>query len=490
MRFLPSAVVAAVALIPGSRLAAAAGDAIISETAAEQHGLVRPWLAQAELDPSRARVCDMVLYEGALYVESTRANVTALDAETGQRLWARTIGNPDFPSMPLAVGGDFLAVLNGSELYVANRYSGEVLYEVKTAGSPNGPPALSDRFAFVPTAAGSILAYRLEPLALGFKELPGTKKDLSDEEKQVAEAARRADLRLRQDMIHPVVCQSNGKPFVQPLVTKQNREEERIAWPTDRGALSVARIDHQDMTVMSLQYEVKTDAAILAKLAYRLPNPDPKVRGDAGIIFATSINGYVYAVSERRGDMLWKFPTSGPVYQPPALVEDHVYVVTQLGGLFCCDSTCGTQLWSAPDIVQFVAASKQRVYAADRLGRIQVLNAKTGALLDMLPTELLPRKLLNAQTDRLYLATDTGMVQCLHEIEQTQPLVHDLSRMLKSEEAEKAAAVKKVKTQPDQDHPRPKATPKKAAAEKPAKKAAPAKTAKGKKAAKDADSGN
>ena len=213
------------------------------------------------------------------------------------------------------------------------------------------------------------------------------------------------------------------------------------------------------------------------------------------MIFATSTNGYVYAVSEVRGDLLWKFPTSGPVYQPPAVIENRVFVVTQLGGLFCCDTKLGKQLWTAPDISQFIAASKQRVYAADRAGRTEVLDANTGALLDFLPTELLPRKLLNTETDRLYLATDRGLVQCLHEIEQSQPLVHDQDRKLKKEEAEKPPA-RKARAGPDQDHPRPKPTPKAKApaGERPAKPAKP-KTAKGKgngkgKADKDADASN
>ena len=164
---------------------------------------------------------------------------------------------------------------------------------------------------------------------------------------------------------------------------------------------------------MPLKYEVATDAAILTKLAYRLPNPDPKVRGDAGTIFATSTNGYVYAVSEPRGDMLWKFPTSGPVYQPPAVIEDHVYVVTQVGGLYCCDARRRHAALDRPRCRAVRRGRKQRVYAADRAGRTRILDAKSGDLLDVLPTGMLPRKLLNAETDRIFLATDTGMVQCL-----------------------------------------------------------------------------
>ena len=204
------------------------------------------------------------------------------------------------------------------------------------------------------------------------------------------------------------------------------------------------------------------------------------------MIFATSTNGYVYAVSEVRGEMLWKFPTSEPVFQPPAVIEDHVFVVTQLGGMFCCDTKTGKQLWSAPEISQFVAASKQRVYAADRAGRTQVLTPRPAPRWTSCPPNCCRMKLLNTQTDRLYLATDSGLVQCLHEIEQSQPILHGEDRKAKKEEeAEKPPAARKPKAEPGQEQPRPKATPKPKApaGEKPAK---PAKKPKGK-AAKDAD---
>ncbi len=73
-----------------------------------------------------------------------------------------------------------------------------------------------------------------------------------------------------------------------------------------------------------------------------------------------------------------------------------------------------------------LAASKQRVYAADAVGRLMVLDGKTGAIVDGLSTELLPIKLTNSETDRLFLADKTGLVQCLHEIGLTEPVLRRL----------------------------------------------------------------
>ncbi len=377
MRSFLGAVVLVVTLLPGSHPWAAAADAIISEPAAERHGLTRPWLAQVELDRARGRVSNITLHAGTLYVQTTQAMIAALDAETGHPLWTKRIGRPDFPTLPAAIGEDLVALVNGSQLFILNRYNGELLYQTKIGGSPNAGPALSDKVAYVPITTGAMLAYPLEVLAEPANDLGASAKDMSAEQQKAAESARRDNLRLNQEYRRPAVCQSNGRACVPPILIRQDREEEVVAWPTDRGVVTVARIDHRDMSIMTIKYEMKTDAAILAKLAY-LP-PDPKVNGDVGLIFAASTNGYVYAVTENGNSAPWKFPASEPLIQPPAAVENRVYFVTQLGGMFCCDAKTGKQLWWAPEVLQFVAASKQRVYASDRTGQTQVLDAKTGA---------------------------------------------------------------------------------------------------------------
>jgi hypothetical protein len=49
---------------------------------------------------------------------------------------------------------------------------------------------------------------------------------------------------------------------------------------------------------------------------------------------------------------------------------------------------------------------------------------------------LLPIKMINFQTDRIYLASDTGLIQCLHEIELPQPLNHLRAQTKAAEEAQ------------------------------------------------------
>ena len=78
--------------------------------------------------------------------------------------------------------------------------------------------------------------------------------------------------------------------------------------------------------------------------------------------------------------------------------------------------------------MRFVAASKTRVYATDDTGRLLVLNAASGARLDAMPIEGISTVLANSDTDRIYLVSEGGLIQCLREAEQTEPLMHNKER--------------------------------------------------------------
>ena len=211
-----------------------------------------------------------------------------------------------------------LATVNGSTLYVINRYTGDILYQTSVDG-PGGRPAPSEKRAYVPMITGMVLSYRLEPLTDPAKEL--NKNDphaaeMTDEEKQdaakKAEEERRENIRIRQDYVPPLACSSAGRVLVAPLVTNQNRDEEFVTWVTDRGYLYLGRIDRRSAENFISKYRVQSKGTFSSPPVY-LP-PDPKVLGDSGVIIASSSDGYVYAVLERarRNSMEVLSRRSGP----------------------------------------------------------------------------------------------------------------------------------------------------------------------------------
>jgi len=74
---------------------------------------------------------------------------------------------------------------------------------------------------------------------------------------------------------------------------------------------------------------------------------------------------------------------------------------------------------------QFAAISKERVYGVNDLGEFVVLNAATGASLAKIRADRPIHALVNDQTDRVYLVSDEGMVECLHEVNMKVPMYHN-----------------------------------------------------------------
>ncbi|MGO9108117.1 MAG: PQQ-binding-like beta-propeller repeat protein [Thermoguttaceae bacterium] len=431
-RFLLVAVFGALLSSTG-QLAAALNDEIITEAIAQRYGLTRMWVTQAQVNRGQGRLQALVFCDGVLYAQSNRATLEAIDAETGQKLWSKMVGQAIHPSLPPAASRDLVATINGSTLYVLNRYSGDILYQTAVDGAPGGGPGLSSKRAYVPMVSGMMLAYRLEPVADAAKELgkidPHAADMSEDERKEAAKKAeeeRRENIRIRQDYVPPLACSSTGRVLVAPLVTTQSRDDELVTWVTDRGYLYVGRIDRRSDDAFIPTYRLCTNGAFNSPPAY-LP-PDRKVLGDSGVIYGGSSDGHVYAVAERSGELQWKFATSDPVIDSPVVIEDRVYAATELGGMFCLNAKTGKQIWWAPDVLHFVAAGKQRVYAADKLGRLRILDARNGATLDSLPTSAMPITISNGQTDRIYLATEGGVIQCLREVEQINPVAYNESR--------------------------------------------------------------
>ena len=99
-------------------------------------GLTRAWVDQGEFDVGRSRLQSLMLYDGTLFAQSSRATLEALDAETGQRLWSKLVGQPGYPSLAPGACKDLVATVNGSRLDVLNRYTGDILYQTSVDGVP------------------------------------------------------------------------------------------------------------------------------------------------------------------------------------------------------------------------------------------------------------------------------------------------------------------------------------------------------------------
>ena len=389
-------------------------------------GLVRAWTGQVQMDPARSRVQHFCLYEDTLLVQTDRAMLHAFDAETGRTQWALMVGRPDRPSLTPDMNTQFVAVVNGSTLFVLNRIDGKILWKTPLEGFPGAGPTLGDGRVYVPMLQGLVYAYALEPAkdpreALGELRSPRPKKHQETAEER---RTRMAELRLSQEKVRPIACQSIGHTMVPLRVGLREGFSEFVAWPSHLGDLFIGVLNAGEEK-MTVRHRLRTGRIISAPPAY-LPPPSGKAT-EGGTFFVANHEGYVWALREKSGEVVWQFATGRSIESAPALIDTQLLVTTVDTGMYCINALTGQQQWHVPDLVQFVAASKQGIYAVDRIGRLHVLDRKTGTHLSTFPV---PGQLLltNTENDRIYMASPNGTIQCLREAEQTEPVFHSTAR--------------------------------------------------------------
>lgn len=422
------------ALLAATAWGQRAAEGLVSESEARRFGLERVWVTQVEVDPARGRVVNLASYvsvadittvfdvqydgrrrtfsehdldrfgkvlgkagakreaeefvaelkerklegkvekilipETSLYATSDRAIVHAIDAESGATRWAELIGDRNHPTECPAASEPYLAILNGSDLYLLKRKTGEIIWKRRVQGVPGAGAAVTDDYVVVPTISGNVELYQIKETRVTL----------------------------------PEIYKSNGRVLVQPIATAQV-----VAWPTDRGFLYVARSNKK-----GLRYRLEAKDAIVSQASYFAPN----------YFFAASIDGYVYCLHEMNGTELWLFSTGEAISTTPVPVGENLYVITDKGNLFCIEISTGQSKWISSGLKSFVSASQDRVYCLGDTGRLVILDTKTGGRIGSLGTQLLDLFYPNLRTDRIYLGTRTGLLVCLRETNRVWPLIH------------------------------------------------------------------
>jgi hypothetical protein len=151
-------------------------------------------------------------------------------------------------------------------------------------------------------------------------------------------------------------------------------------------------------------------------------------------LYVTSRDGYLYCLHERTGSELWQFSTGYPIVKKSAVVGNMAYVASEQPALHAVDSQTGRLLWSAVGATQFVAEGALHVYGMDRYGTLLILEKKSGGVVGRLDTSEGITALVNDQSDRIFLVSDRGLVQCLRERDSQQPTYYRQKAGLREDE--------------------------------------------------------
>lgn len=410
------------------------------------------WFNQVQLDPDVGRVTSWLLDRGTLFVVTNTAVLQAFDAETGRSLWATPVGRPDLLSLKPTASEHLVSVVNGSTIYVLNRHTGVILWKRQTEGAVGAGPALSPTHVYVPLIRGKIESYRLEwadldtAIAAGAaeKERPvvaassgqgvttqeqGTQatptESLAASVKAVASRPIvKEEFRLSTEQRPGHFVMSWGRALVEPRLTFADQNRERLAWPTDKGLLFVGELDVRSELRFSVNYFLQISGGDIVAPPCVRPGDPSNPMDPQRMLYVAATNGFVYALREWDGKLLWRFSSGEPINESPALIGNDLYVTTQTGGLYRLNAVSGDLIWFARDLRRFVAASDQRVYAVDGLDHLVIIDQQSGSRIGQIQISRYPLRYMNTDTDRIYLADGAGLIQCVRESRLAKPIQH------------------------------------------------------------------
>ncbi len=323
---------------------------------------------RVEAAGKKATLTQRTIPQVIVIAQTDRGMLHVIDGESGRTMWAVRAGRPKYPTTAAAANDKYVAIVNGMTLFVYERANGRLAWQRRLGSASAAGPALSTDMVYVPLTNGRIEGYKLA------------------DHRQPAWAHK-----------------SSGNIFVQPIVTSRS-----LVWPTDQGHLYISRSNSP-----TVRFRVETRDLGVASPAFRYP-----------YLYAASRDGYVYAMHEMAGGTKWRFSAGEPISESPVVIGNSVYVFPERGGMFSLDEDTGEKNWWAASASRFIAASLNRIYVADRFGRMLILDRKTGGFLDRMATEKLTIKVPNQQNDRIYMCTPSGLLQCLHESDRPRPLAH------------------------------------------------------------------
>lgn len=377
-----------------------AGDVLLTKPFLRQFGLTRGWYAQAPVAYEQYPLADAVYHSGEVFVLSQAGSLTCFNAVTGEQRWTIRVGDPRNPYLPLGVGDTAVAVVNGSHLYVIGRKDtkvvlekdrefltsaqsaakkgvpvvveykaiprvGKIIMEFKTRYIPSGPPAITADRVFVPNMSGLIDVYDMTPGKEG-----------------------------------KFYCaiQADGMVAGGPVAAGAH-----CAWLSVKGTLGVTAseiVGPRESTAYNYRMRGFGEFA-------------PTARGN--MIFAGTSIGEVSQFSTKVSEPIWVTSVGAKLRTSPIAIGPAVYLTTMDYRLFKLSSADGREMWQTAGIRQFVAQSSTKVYVIDEVKRLAILDLQSGAVLRSIPIPGDKRVLANPHSDQVFLVSNHGLVEEIHE---------------------------------------------------------------------------
>ena len=384
----PALTAAVLCLLPNLATAQlTAGTGLPTQASLARYGLERSWWNQASLNSQRDRVVHLTADEDAVYVQASSGTTTAFDLQSGRRLWSLQLGRPDHPSIAAVTTEDEVLITIGMTLYGVDKFSGRMLWQIRLPSYPSTRPTTDGVRVYLGMLDGSLYAYNLETIHQLYNEnlLP-----------QWSEEALRWRYSTAGAVTTPAVVAGLA-----------------VCFASQDGSLYAVTAADRDII-----FQFETTASASAPLEYA-----------NGLLYLPTKNYKLYCIDVLSGQTRWDFVSGAPVNSKPVVFESDLFLTPDRGGLYCLSPATGRQKWWRPRLTELLAVTPQIIYSSDEDGNVVVLDRKEGASRGVLPLQRFTNRVHNERTDRLIVASPSGLVVCIHERGREYPIYHEFPEL-------------------------------------------------------------
>ena len=386
------------------------------------------WTATVPMQGRRDGLFSVQLLPGEkgpeLLVQTRSGGVLSYDATTGVLRWSTRVGTPYRLAQPLAYNQDSVFAISNIDLIALDRATGRLLWEFDLPSGAAAPPGADEDSIYVSMTNGRVGAYTLPNPALEAKlarqgKTTGTATPMATVP-QGARAVKGIDLHA----IGPLSGVHEGERMahlgLQPVLRYSFVPDQRVEQapvPT-RERVLLAGLGGQIVG--------------LGKGGPKLAWPPVYTRGKILVpvghydetAYVASNDATVYAISITTGRGFWRSSVGGVPTDRPAVLDEDLYVAADRAGVVRLDRGSGEERWRNDEATRYLASNKAFVYAADRHGRLLILDRARGNTLSSYDgTGEFVFPVQNDLTDRVYLAANNGLIVCLHDRDAATPVV-------------------------------------------------------------------
>ncbi len=320
---------------------------------------------------------------------SRDGGVEARNAETGELYWSTAVGNSKLPTFGPGVNDKYVAVANGTDLYILDLANGLLIGKRRMTESASAIPRPVESLVYVPGTGGTLTAY----------------------EASVPDA-------------EPITMRFTGTLTAQVIPSADNRY---VAWP-EKNNMYVAQAGRR----FSQWYRLEAGAPLRGS---------PQAMSNGFVIASTS--GMVYRTNlSQRNSLVWRENLATQISRPLWVSDDMIMAIADNGTCIALEETTdpvtkalvGRLKWVADmiGVQRILSVTKSRIYIQLKGGQLVSLDRNTGKKIAMLSRQY-SDGLPNTVNDRILLQTETGSIICLREPDAIYPVLNVIEPAKKEE---------------------------------------------------------